>query len=39
MNPQRPAGTAIPANEVIDLTVAYHEQPVLWDVDLLVRAC
>lgn len=36
MNPQRPAGAPVPAIEVNDLTVAYHEQPVLWDVDLLV---
>lgn len=28
----------IPAIEVNDLTVAYREQPVLWDVDLRVRA-
>lgn len=27
-----------PAIEVNDLTVAYHERPVLWDVDLRVRA-
>jgi manganese/zinc/iron transport system ATP- binding protein len=26
-----------PAIEVNDLTVAYHERPVLWDVDLTVR--
>ena len=26
-----------PAIEVNDLTVAYHDQPVLWDVDLTVR--
>lgn len=26
----------IPAVEVHDLTVAYHEQPALWDVDLIV---
>ncbi|MEE8487749.1 MAG: metal ABC transporter ATP-binding protein [Gemmatimonadota bacterium] len=38
MNPQRPVGAPIPAIEVNDLTVAYHEQPVLWDVDLLVPA-
>ena len=25
-----------PAIEVTDLTVAYHEKPVLWDVDLTV---
>ena len=25
-----------PAIEVTDLTVAYHEKPVLWDVDLAV---
>ncbi len=38
MNPQRPDGAPTPAIEVNDLTVAYHEQPVLWDVDLLVPA-
>lgn len=38
MNPQRPDGAPVPAIEVNDLTVAYHEQPVLWDVDLLVPA-
>jgi manganese/zinc/iron transport system ATP- binding protein len=27
-----------PAIEVNDLTVAYRENPVLWDVDLSVRA-
>ena len=27
-----------PAIEVNDLTVAYHEQPVLWDIDLAVPA-
>lgn len=31
-----PAPTAVPAIEVSDLTVAYHEHPVLWDVDLTV---
>lgn len=30
--------TAIKALEVTDLTVAYHEKPVLWDVDLVVPA-
>lgn len=30
--------TAIKALEVTDLTVAYHEKPVLWDVDLEVPA-
>jgi manganese/zinc/iron transport system ATP- binding protein len=30
------AGT--PAVEVTDLTVAYHERPVLWDIDLAVPA-
>jgi manganese/zinc/iron transport system ATP- binding protein len=29
--------TDSPAIEVNDLTVAYHDQPVLWDVDLTVR--
>ena len=29
-------GAAAPAIEVTDLTVAYREQPVLWDVDLTV---
>ena len=29
-------GGAIPAIEVNDLTVAYRDQPVLWDVDLVV---
>jgi len=38
MNPQRPPGAPTPAIEVNDLTVAYQEQPVLWDVDLLVPA-
>ena len=36
MNPQRSADAPIPAIEVNDLTVAYGEKPVLWDVDLLV---
>ena len=36
MNPQRPPDAPTPAIEVNDLTVAYEEQPVLWDVDLLV---
>ncbi len=36
MNPQRSADAPVPAIEVNDLTVAYREQPVLWDVDLLV---
>lgn len=36
MNPQRPEGAPIPAIEINDLTVAYGEHPVLWDVDLLV---
>jgi manganese/zinc/iron transport system ATP- binding protein len=30
--------TQTPAIEVTDLTVAYHEKPVLWDVDLEVPA-
>jgi manganese/zinc/iron transport system ATP- binding protein len=38
MNPQRPPDAPTPAIEVNDLTVAYQEQPVLWDVDLLVPA-
>ncbi len=38
MNPQRAEGSPVPAIEVNDLTVAYQEQPVLWDVDLLVPA-
>ncbi len=29
--------TETPAIEVNDLTVAYREQPVLWDIDLVVR--
>jgi ABC-2 type transport system ATP-binding protein len=29
---------AVPAVEVTDLTVAYHERPVLWDIDLTVPA-
>jgi manganese/zinc/iron transport system ATP- binding protein len=36
VNPQRPENAPIPAIEVNDLTVAYGEKPVLWDVDLLV---
>ncbi|MEX2467099.1 MAG: metal ABC transporter ATP-binding protein [Gemmatimonadota bacterium] len=36
MNPQRPSDAPVPAIEVNDLTVAYQDQPVLWDVDLLV---
>ena len=28
----------VPAIEVNDLTVAYRDQPVLWDVDLVVPA-
>jgi manganese/zinc/iron transport system ATP- binding protein len=31
-------GGAVPAIEVNDLTVAYREQPVLWDIDLTVPA-
>lgn len=38
MNPLRPADEPVPAIEVNDLTVAYGEKPVLWDVDLLVPA-
>lgn len=38
MSPQGPPATSIPAIEVNDLTVAYQDQPVLWDVDLLVPA-
>lgn len=29
-----PSGTAEPAVEIHDLTVAYHTRPVLWDIDL-----
>jgi manganese/zinc/iron transport system ATP- binding protein len=40
--PNQPTGattTAVPAAvQVTDLTVAYHERPVLWDVDLTVPA-
>ncbi len=32
------AGAGERAIEVNDLTVAYREQPVIWDVDLQVRA-
>ena len=32
--PAKPA--ALPAIEVTDLTVAYRDKPVLWDVDLTV---
>ena len=38
MNPLRPDDAPVPAIEVNDLTVAYGEKPVLWDVDLLVPA-
>lgn len=38
MNPPRAPGTPTPAIEVNDLTVAYQDQPVLWDVDLVVPA-
>lgn len=31
-----PHPTTLPAIDVHDLTVAYHEKPVLWDVDLTV---
>jgi manganese/zinc/iron transport system ATP- binding protein len=34
----REAGAGAPAIEVNDLTVAYREQPVLWDVDVTFRA-
>jgi manganese/zinc/iron transport system ATP- binding protein len=34
----RPGLAPIPAIEVHDLTVAYREQPVLWDIDLTVPA-
>jgi manganese/zinc/iron transport system ATP- binding protein len=30
--------TPLPAVEVHDLTVAYHEKPVLWDIDLVIPA-
>ena len=33
----RPLAAMGPAIEVEDLTVAYREQPVLWDVDLECR--
>jgi manganese/zinc/iron transport system ATP- binding protein len=33
-----PAGFAVPAIEVTDLTVAYRDKPVLWDIDLKVPA-
>jgi manganese/zinc/iron transport system ATP- binding protein len=36
VNPQRLPDAPVPAIEVNDLTVAYREKPVLWDVDLLV---
>jgi manganese/zinc/iron transport system ATP- binding protein len=36
VNPRRAEGAPVPAIEVNDLTVAYGEKPVLWDVDLLV---
>lgn len=36
MNTETPAGK--PAVEVTDLTVAYHQRPVLWDVDVTVPA-
>lgn len=32
-----PVSTGPPPVEIRDLTVAYHERPVLWDVDLTVR--
>jgi manganese/zinc/iron transport system ATP- binding protein len=37
-DPARSTGTtpAVPAIEIEDLTVAYREKPVLWDVDLVV---
>jgi manganese/zinc/iron transport system ATP- binding protein len=38
MNPRRSPDAPVPAIEVNDLTVAYQEKPVLWDVDLLVPA-
>lgn len=30
--------TPLPAVEVHDLTVAYHDKPVLWDIDLVIPA-
>ncbi|MFW5904915.1 MAG: metal ABC transporter ATP-binding protein [bacterium] len=36
--PEPETGEREPAIEVNDLTVAYHERPVLWDVDLSVRS-
>ena len=32
--PASPAGMNRPAVDVADLTVAYRDQPVLWDIDL-----
>ena len=32
------SGTGAPAIEVADLTVAYGDRPVLWDLDLTVPA-
>src|SRR5262245_7337517 len=37
-HPVIPSPPAPPALEVTDLTVAYREKPVLWDVDLTVPA-
>ncbi len=34
--PESIAATGTPALEVHDLTVAYHTQPVLWDIDLIL---
>ena len=33
-----PAITPLPAVQVHDLTVAYREKPVLWDIDLVIPA-
>ena len=33
-----PVGAVLPAVEVHDLTVAYREKPVLWDIDLVIPA-
>ena len=36
--PVSPSSTAAPAIDVHDLTVAYRDKPVLWDIDLTVPA-
>ena len=35
-HPSNTANRPLPAVEVHDLTVAYHDKPVLWDIDLVV---